>query len=176
MAALNTLLAALQSAIGSVPIGFGKKGRPVHSAPPNYTIFPLRETFVGVQGAGGAGNPRLIHQRIVEIDIHSWGDDFGPTEDMNETMITAIRTVLSGANYVLGSADWVDPLNMDLGVVLVQHVQLTLGLPLANLPLVYTGGTAVNVDALYQKVTVTATGADTAGTVFGDGKLDINEG
>lgn len=176
MAALATLVTALQAAIGSVPIGFGKKGRPVHSAPPNYTLFPLRETFVGPQGAGASGNPRVIHTRVVEINIHSWGDDFGPAEDMNEAMITAIRTVLSGANYVLGPAEWIDPLNMDLGAVLVQHVQLTLGLPLANLPLVYTGGTAVNVDALYQKVTITGTGADTAGTVFGDGKLDINEG
>lgn len=179
---VNALGCVNGAALGSAPgtplnwvaqISIGKKGRALNVAPPQYYIFPINEDYGAPQGAGGGGNPRILHTRPVELEFHSMGADFGPTEVLNQALITAIRQVMNGANYKLGRATWVDPDNLEMCPALVLPVTLNFGLPQASLPTVQ--GAPVG-NAVYQTPTVTQVGLDTSGQVNGQNNIVAGSG
>lgn len=146
------------------PISVGKKGKSLNVGAPQYFVFPLNERYEGSQGAGSSGNPRALHTRLVDLEFHSMGADYGSTEVLNQALVTALRQVLAGANYKLGQATWVDPENLEAFPVIVLPVTLVLVLPQALLPA--AAGVPVG-NAVYQTTTVTKVGLDTSGQVDG---------
>lgn len=155
------------------PISIGKKGKSLNVGAPQYFVYPLNERYEGSQGAGGSGNPRALHKRLVDLEFHSMGADFGSTEVLNQALVTALRQVLNGANYVLGQATWVDPDNLEAFPVLALQVTLVLVLPQALLPT--TQGTPVG-NAVYQTTTVNQVGLDTSGQVNGQNNIVAGSG
>lgn len=180
MAGLAELVAALGptslQGIGQAPdtplnyvacIEFQKKNVSLNTSPPIYRIHPVREQYADPQGAGASGNPRLLHTRKVEFEVHSWGADVGATERLNQAFVTALREIVRGANYQLGGAEWVDPANAEFGPVLVLTVSINFGLAAATLP---TAPPDPVTDATYAVATITQTAPDTTGLVPGIGQ------
>lgn len=146
------------------PISIGRKGKSLNVGAPQYFVFPIRERYEGTQGAGSSGNPRALHTRLVDLEFHSMGADYGSTEVLNQALVTALRQVMAGANYQLGHATWVDPENLEAFPVLVLPVTLVLVLPQALLPT--AAGVAID-NAVYQTTIVNQVGLDTSGQVDG---------
>lgn len=173
MAGILELQAALQAAIVGVPVNLGNKELFRNLVYPQFFIFPVRESYAGPQGAGAAGNPRLLHTRKLSLEVHTWGPDYGTTEQMFGAFVTALRQVVQGASYALEGSEWEEPQDLNTGVTLSSMVTVVYGMAISSLPIqtplvVPTGA--------FGTVVITSEGNDTAGTVFGDGKLDSGEG
>lgn len=174
MAGIADIYNGLVAAIGpNVPILLGKRELARNVDFPQFWIVPVREDYGGTQGPGASGNPRVLNQRRLAFDVYTWGSDFGPTEDLHEAMITAIRGVLGGANYQLLGADWDEPTDMERGIAIILHVAVNLNVTQKTLPIPAPDSAP---DAKLQTIQLPPVNFDTAGTVPGDGKLDAGEG
>ena len=136
MAGFVELCDAVAEAIGpNVPIVYGHKSKGHNAGPPEIRIYPMSGDFAGPEGPGASGNPRLLHTRSLTIEVRSWGVDYGNAEVLQAAAITAIRQVVSGANYRAISELWEDEGVATGGVAVVTTLAVRLGLPKIALPL-----------------------------------------
>lgn len=152
--------------VNVAPVYVGKRNLGLNVAPPAYEILPARERY-GTARVTGGGNPRMLHARELDVEIRSWGEDYAVTERLNACAITALRQVLSGINYRLDSAEWLDPQNEQYGAGLQLTVTLLLGLPQMDL--------ATSDQNDIATATITSVDPDTSGAVQGDGILQCGE-
>ncbi len=169
MAGITDIFTDLGTTLSGVaPVLVGAKERARNVDCPYYFIYPMRERYKPSQGAGFSGNPRMLAQRDVDVEIQSWGIDYAQAETLNACVVQALRTILKGANYVLGGAEWHDPQNMERGAVLVLTVTFILGLPEQKL-------TAPLGDKTYQSVVIETIEPDPADVDEGDGTFQAGE-
>jgi hypothetical protein len=172
---ITELAAGLTDALQYVaPLSLGKRYDGQNVSPPEYLLFPLTESIGGaVQGKSATSNARSLGTRRVTLEVHCWGTDYGSAEVLRQAFVTALRVVSAGANYSLGAAQWVDPLNREYGATIVQ--QFEVAMPLVSATFSIAPATPV-ADGNSTTVTVLTAGFDTSGAVAGDRLLDAGEG
>lgn len=177
MAGIIDLQVALQTAIGGgVPVLIGRKELHRNIVYPAFFLIPRREQYSTPQGPGASGNPRLLHTRRIMFELHTWGKDYGATEDLYGAFVTGLRVAVQGANYELAESEWQEPEDLSAGVILMSAVTTVFGLAQKTLPIVVPLGVPAVGDATAPTVIVTTTGLDSTGTVAGDGVLTSGEG
>lgn len=172
MAGVQDLYNGLVSALGipnNMALGRRELARNVDF--PFIWVVPARESYGVPQGPGASGNPRVLHRRTVELEIHTWGGDYGITEDLHESVITALRGVVGGANYTINGAEWVEAADMGRQNVLVMNVSINLNATQKTLPVPLPLGP----DATLPTIPFPPVNFDTQGSVPGDSKLDAGE-
>jgi len=109
------------------------------------------------------GNPKAIGEDLHEFDVHCWGADYDTAEAMRLNLITALRSVVRPAGFLVGSSRWVEPTWVDYGACVVVTVTIRAPQRLRDL--------ATDADATAQTVVLLSAEIDPAATA-GDGILD----
>ncbi len=106
----------------------------------------------------------MLHTRELQFEAHCWGTSYANAEQLQGGIVTAIRSVMGGANYSLVGENWEDEGVDTAGVAVVTTFALKIGLAEQQLPLtpMVSGGTGA--DNTLPTVAVTAVGVSTVAT------------
>ena len=179
MSGIVELQQALITALGTgVPVLVGRRELERNQVYPRFVLVPGQERFAAPEGPGASGNPRLLHTRRVGFEVHTWGKDYGATEDLFAAFLTGLRIAVSGANYAVAEGEWQEPADLNAGVVFVAAVVVTFGLAQKTLPIAVPLGDPppAVTDATAPTALITSTGLDSTGAAAGDGVLTSGEG
>lgn len=134
-ATIVDLIADLRTALAGVaPVAFARKAEGLNVAPPYYFVYLTDERYGQPQGPGFSSSPRVLHTREVDLQVESWGagataeTSIAATDALNAAFITALRQVVSGANYRLIGGSWSDGASSGLGSVFILRVSVILRL------------------------------------------------
>lgn len=162
--------------IPNVPVLLGRKETHRNLTYSAFFIVPRMERYTTPQGPGASGNPRLLHTRRFSFELHTWGKTYTDCEDLFAAFVTALRLALSGANYELGDAEWEEPEDLNLGVILATPITVVWGLAQKALPISVPLAQPAVADNTAPAAIITSTGLDNTGAVAGDGVLTSGEG
>lgn len=145
------------------PMQFTIKDRNWNEDPPKYYVYPRSIQSAMPMGPGRSSNPRILHKDTHSLEFHCYGRDLPETERLRQALVTAVRKVVQGHSYELGSSSWIDTPNLQLGYVLVCPIDIWLALPEADLPTVGTPPQPVG-DLTNPEVKITDVGPDDSET------------
>jgi len=120
---------------GNVQVYQGRAYEAANISPPAISIYPVGAGYSGPMGAGAATNPRILHTRQMRCEAHCWGVNHGNAEGLQTGLITALRQVMNGANYILMGDTWYESGAVKCGAAVATTIDLKFGVPVAKLPL-----------------------------------------
>jgi hypothetical protein len=89
------LQASLAGTIQGLTFAFGGKALDAHSNTPRVVWRVASGTFGGTPRPGL--NPRPLFNRLLMLEAHLWGDDYGATEALLEAVCRAMQKAASGS-------------------------------------------------------------------------------
>lgn len=98
--------------------------------PRRWVWVPISESFAAAEKRDGS-----LCQRLVSVQIHSWGLNEAECEAMQQAVISALRVVLNGRRVLPTASQWTSRQDAHRGAALVTTVTIELPMPRTALPL-----------------------------------------
>lgn len=126
---LVTHLTALQAELAPAAAQLeGEKHLAANDDPPRMVWIVRGVSSRGARAIGG--NPRSLADDTWELEVHVWGRDLDHALALRQALVSAVRKVLCGANYLLGAAQVQDQAQHDrYGTLVVQGLTIVTPLP-----------------------------------------------
>lgn len=116
----------------AAPTTIGRRALPRHAVPPRYVWVPEQITQTGPGAVGG--NPRSLGDDLKVVAVHCWGHDLAHAERLRQALLTALRQVVGGRNYEIGTSTCEEPEDIHLGYLIVVSLTVRMPLPEALFP------------------------------------------